>query len=60
VLVEKVLQARRRFAALGASVPKLVSNVVRNITGPALGGVESNDADWRGMLALELLDVGES
>jgi hypothetical protein len=43
VLVEKVLQARRHFAALGASVSKLVGNVVRNIRRPALGGVEGHD-----------------
>jgi hypothetical protein len=38
VLVEKVLQARRHFAALGASASKLVANAR-----PALGGVYGHD-----------------
>ena len=53
VVGDKVHDRQGDLAAIGACVRERSSGVVGHVAGPALGGVESDDADWRRILALD-------
>ena len=53
VVGDKVHDRQGDLAAIGACLRERSSDVVGHVEGPALGGVESDDADWRRILALE-------
>ena len=53
VVGDEVHDRQGDLAAIGACLRERSSGVVGHVAGPALGGVESDDADWRRILALE-------
>jgi hypothetical protein len=53
VVGDEVHDRQGDLAAIGACLRERSSDVVGHVEGPALGGVESDDADWRRILALE-------
>ena len=53
VVGDEVHDRQGDLAAIGACLRERSSVVVGHVAGPALGGVESDDADWRRILALE-------
>jgi len=55
----KLSDRRRDLAAVGATPHELGRDVVSHVEGPALGSVESDDADWRRTLALAVEEVAD-
>ena len=53
VVGDKVHDRQGDLAAIGVCLREPSSDVVGHVEGPALGGVESDDADWQRILALE-------
>ena len=53
VVGDEVHDRQGDLAAIGACLRERSSGVVGHVAGPALGGVESDDADWRRILALD-------
>ena len=53
VVGDEVHDRQGDLAAIGACLRERSSGVVGHVAGPALGGVESDDADWRRILDLD-------
>jgi hypothetical protein len=53
VVGDEVSDRRGDLAAMGACSRERSRDVAGHVAGPALGGVESDDADWRPILVLE-------
>jgi hypothetical protein len=53
VVGDEVHDRQGDLAAIGVCLREPSSDIVGHVEGPALGGVESDDADWQRILALE-------